>query len=82
MFDPLKLFSLTHITSTEPIASKSVDFRVLGVKTPLRVELLMLMMLRNQTYLCFYYHQYYQFFCFLQIIYYPFPLVVTFNKRT
>jgi len=37
MFDSLKLFSLTHVTSVGPIASKSVDFRVLGVKTPLEV---------------------------------------------
>jgi len=35
MFDSLKLFSLTHVTSFEPIAPKLVDFRVLGVKTPL-----------------------------------------------
>jgi len=35
MFDSLKLFSLTHVTSFGPIAPKSVDFRVLGVKTPL-----------------------------------------------
>jgi hypothetical protein len=36
MFDSLKLFSSTHVTSTGPIAPKSVDFRVLGVKTLLR----------------------------------------------
>jgi len=36
MLDSLKLFSLIHVTSTEPIAPKSVDFRVLGVKTPLQ----------------------------------------------
>jgi hypothetical protein len=36
MFDSLKLFSSTHVTSVGPIAPKSVDFRVLGVKTPLR----------------------------------------------
>jgi hypothetical protein len=35
MFDSLKLFSSTHVTSTDPIAPKSIDFRVLGVKTPL-----------------------------------------------
>jgi hypothetical protein len=35
MSDSLKLFSLTHVTSTGPIAPKSVDFRVLGVKTSL-----------------------------------------------
>ena len=28
--------SLTHVTSVGPIAPKSVDFRVLSVKTPLR----------------------------------------------
>jgi hypothetical protein len=36
MFDSLKLFSLTHVTSVEPIAPKSVDFRVLDVKTPIQ----------------------------------------------
>jgi hypothetical protein len=36
MFDSLKLFSLNHVTSFGPIAFKSVDFRVLGIKTPLR----------------------------------------------
>jgi len=36
MFDSLKLFSLTHVTSIGPIAPESVDFRVLGVKTPLQ----------------------------------------------
>jgi hypothetical protein len=36
MFDSLKLFSLTHVTSFEPIAPKLVDFRVLGVKTPIQ----------------------------------------------
>jgi hypothetical protein len=32
----LKLFSLTHVASFRLITPKSVDFRVLGVKTPLR----------------------------------------------
>jgi len=36
MFDSLKLFSWTHVTSFEPIAPKSVDLRVLGIKTPFR----------------------------------------------
>jgi len=36
MFDSLKLFSSTYVTSIGPIAPKSVDFRVLGVKTPIR----------------------------------------------
>jgi len=36
MFDFLKLFSLTHVTSIGSIVPKSVDFRELGVKTPLR----------------------------------------------
>jgi len=36
MFDSLKLFSSTHVTSFEPITPKSVDFRVLGVETPLQ----------------------------------------------
>jgi len=36
MFDSLKLFSSTHVTSVGPIAPRSVDFRKLGVKTPLR----------------------------------------------
>jgi len=36
MFDSLKLFSSTHVTSIGPIAPKSVDFRVLGVKTPIQ----------------------------------------------
>jgi len=36
MFDSLKLFSLTHVTSFGPIAPKSVDLRVLGIKTPFR----------------------------------------------
>jgi len=36
MFDSLKLFSLTHVPNTGPIAPKSVDFKVLGVKTPLQ----------------------------------------------
>jgi len=35
MFDSLKLFSLTHVTSFGPIAPNSVDLRVLGVKTPI-----------------------------------------------
>ena len=36
MFDSLKLFSSTHVISVGPIAPKSVDFRVLSVKTPLQ----------------------------------------------
>jgi len=36
MFDFLKLFSSTHVTSFGPIAPKIVDFRVLGVKTTLQ----------------------------------------------
>jgi len=36
MFDSLKLFSSTHVISTGPIAPKLIDFRVLGVKTPLQ----------------------------------------------
>jgi len=36
MFDSLKLFSSTHVTSIGPIAPKSVDFKVLGVKTPIQ----------------------------------------------
>jgi hypothetical protein len=32
MFDSLKLFSLTYVTSFGPIAHTPVDFRVLGVK--------------------------------------------------
>jgi len=36
MFDSLKLFSSTHVTSVGPIAPKSIDFRVLGVKKPLQ----------------------------------------------
>jgi hypothetical protein len=42
MFDSLKLFFLTHVTSFGPIAPKLVDFRVLGVKTLLRAQLLRL----------------------------------------
>jgi len=36
MFGSLKLFSSSYLTSVGPIAPKSVDFRVLGVKTPLQ----------------------------------------------
>jgi hypothetical protein len=35
MFDFLKLFSLTHVTSIGSIAPKSVDFRELGVPSGL-----------------------------------------------
>jgi len=75
MFDSHKLLSLTHVTNTEPIAPKSDDFRVLGVKTPIRVELLRLGGLRNQIYLHFYFHQYYQYvfvfvFCKLYTIHF------------
>jgi len=36
MFDSLRLFSSTHVTSFGPIAPKIVGFRELGVKTTLR----------------------------------------------